>query len=107
MWIAQCSFEQSKLFLGGFNRLRAERDSNDWMFRSKILQMRVQHPKEKIDIIGWLRNFENALVNLFACHGEFVLARIRERNLQRQFFCYEIDPSQPQRELLQKTAEHE
>src|SRR2546430_6354894 len=76
------------------------------MFGSKILQMSLEHAKEKIDIVSWLRNFENALVKLFARHGGVVLARIRERNLQRQFFCYEIDPRQPQRELLQKTAEH-
>ena len=69
--------------------------------------MRLEHAKEEIDIVSRLRNFENAFVKLFARHGGFVLARIRERNLQRQFFCYEIDPSQPQHELLQKTAEHE
>src|SRR6266446_4977017 len=86
------------------------------MFRSKILQVRLEHAKQKIDIVSRLRNFENAFVNLFVRHGGFVspvgrirpmvdLARIRERNLQGQFFCY--DPTQPQRELLQKTAEHE
>src|SRR6266704_3157385 len=96
MWIAQCNFEQSKLFLGRFNRLRIQCDRNNGMFGSKVLQMRLEHAKEKIDIIGRLRNFENPLVCLL----------ISERDLQRQFFCYQINPGQPQRELLQKTAEH-
>ena len=39
-----------------------QRDSNDRMFRSKILQMRMEHPEEKIDIVCRLRNFENAFV---------------------------------------------
>src|SRR6266404_6647215 len=67
------------------------------MVRLKILQMGLEHAKEKIDIVGRLRNFKNAFVNLF----------VRKRDLQRQFFCYEINPAQPQRELLQKPAEHE
>jgi hypothetical protein len=59
--------------------------------------MRVQHPKKKINIIGWLRNFENPLVNFF----------IRKCDLQRQFFCNEINRAQADGELLQKTAQHE
>src|SRR5213083_3055097 len=59
--------------------------------------MRLEHPKEKIDIVGRLRNFEPA----------FVLLLIRKSNPQGEFFCDEIDPAQPQRELLQKAAEHE
>src|SRR5213078_2039759 len=59
--------------------------------------MRMQHPEEKIDIVGRLRNFENALVNLF----------IRERDAQGQFFCDEINSAQPDGELLQKSAKHE
>src|SRR5437660_1427817 len=66
------------------------------MLRSKILQVRLEHTKEKINIVCRLRNFENAFVNLF----------VRKPDLQSQFFCYEIDPAQPQCELLQKTAEH-
>src|SRR5437763_15138233 len=59
--------------------------------------MRMQHPEEKIDIVGRLRNFENALVNLF----------IRERDAQGQFFYDEINSAQSDSELLQKSAEHE
>src|SRR5438874_13438373 len=59
--------------------------------------MRMQHPEEKIDIVGRLRNFENALVNLF----------IRERDAQGQFFCDEINSAQPDGELLQTSAKHE
>src|SRR3984893_17373983 len=67
------------------------------MLRFKILQMRVQHPKEKIDIVGRLRNFESALVSLL----------VRKTDPQGDFFGDEIDRSQPQRELLQKPAQHE
>src|SRR5436190_4961012 len=67
------------------------------MLRSKILQMHLEHPEQKIDIVCRLRNFENALVTLF----------IRERDSQRQFFRDEINCCQTHGELLQKTAEHE
>ncbi len=77
------------------------------MFRFKILQMRVQHSKEKIDIVGWLRNFENAFVNLLVRRSESVPWRIRKSNSQGDFFDDEIDRTQPQRELLQKPAQHE
>src|SRR6266478_4391889 len=97
MRIAQCRFEEFELFPCRFARLRNKRDRNNRMFRSKILQVRLEHAKEKTDIVCRLRNFENAFVNLF----------VRERDLQRQFFCYEINAAQSQRELLQKTAEHE
>src|SRR5438034_11779580 len=58
--------------------------------------MRLEHPKEKIDIIGRLRNFEAA----------FVLLLIRKSNPQGEFFCDEVNSAQPHRELLQKTAQH-
>src|SRR6266446_4645592 len=77
------------------------------MFRFKILQMRVQHPKEKIDIVGRLRNFEAAFVNLLVHRSESVLWRIRKSNPQGDFFSDEIDRAQPQRELLQKPPQHE
>src|SRR5438128_10815110 len=67
------------------------------MLGFKILQVRLEHPKEKIDIVGRLRDFENALVTL----------SIRKTDHQRQFFRDEIDRAQSQGELLQKPAEHE
>src|SRR6266403_2279102 len=67
------------------------------MFRFKILQVRLEHSKEKIDIVARLRDLENALVTLLT----------RKTDAERQFFRDEIDPAQPQRELLQKPAEHE
>src|SRR5438876_2392390 len=80
------------------------------MFGSKILQMCLEHAEEKIDIVGWLRDFENAFVNLFVRRSGSVLCadlwRIRKRDLQRQFFCDEIDRVQPHGEMLQKTAQH-
>lgn len=88
------------------------------MLRFKILQMRVQHPKEKINIVGRLRNFKNAFVNLLVRRSESVspsdesvlcadLWRTRKSNPQGDFFGDEIDRAQPQRELLQKPAQHE
>src|ERR1700736_4510197 len=78
------------------------------MRRFKILKVRLEHPKEKIDIVGRLRDFENALVSASRtgiCW--FVLARIRKSDPQRQFFRDQIDRAQPQRELVQKPAKHE
>src|SRR3954470_19702929 len=66
------------------------------MLGSKILQMRLEHAEQKIDIVCRLRNVENALVYLF----------IPERDLQRQFFRDQINCRQTHRELLQKTAQH-
>src|SRR5438105_12804412 len=77
------------------------------MLGSKILQMRLEHPEQKIDVVCRLRNFENSFVYLFARHGGFVLARIRERESQRQFLCDEINCCQTHRQLFQKTSEHE
>ena len=65
MRIAQCRFKQAELLAGRFDRFRAQRDGNNWKVGAKILQMRVKHPKKKIDIICRLRNFENAFVKLF------------------------------------------
>src|SRR5438876_4824211 len=59
--------------------------------------MRLEHPEEKIDIVGRLRDFENALVDL----------RIRKSDPQGEFAGDEIDAAQSQGELLQKPAEHE
>src|SRR5215510_14162378 len=88
------------------------------MLGSKILQMRLEHPEQKIDIVCGLRNFENPFVTLFDRYGGFVspvarirpvsdLARIRECDSQRQFFRHEINCCQPHGELLQKPSEHE
>src|SRR6516165_2701387 len=67
------------------------------MLRAKILQMGLEHPEQKIDVVCRLRNFENPFVTLFA----------RERDSQRQFFRDEINCGQPHGELLQKPAQHE
>ena len=56
----------------------------------------MQHPKEKIDIVRWLRNFETAFVLLF----------VRESNSQGQFFSDEVNRAQPQGELLQKATQY-
>src|ERR1700716_2442068 len=58
--------------------------------------MRVQHPKEKIDIVAWLRNFETPDVILLS-------AKLKSKcNL----FRHQIDCIQSNRELLQKAAQH-
>src|SRR5438128_7794440 len=77
------------------------------MFGSKILQVRLEHAKEKINIVGRLRDFENALVTLFARLGGSMLWRIGKGDLQGEFFCDQINRSQPNREMLEKTSEHE
>ena len=87
------------------------------MLRFEILQVCMQHPKEKIDIVRRLRNFENALVNLrirrresVSPPNESVLCadpwRIGKSNPQSQFFCDEIDRAQSQGKLLQKATQH-
>jgi hypothetical protein len=68
--------------------------------------MGVQHPEEKIDIVGRLRDFENAFVSLLVRRSESIPWRIRKRDSQSQFFYDVIDCAQPHRELLQKTAQH-
>src|SRR5262245_34051664 len=88
------------------------------MLGSKILQMRLEHPEQKIDVVCRLRNFEHASVYLFARQAGFVspvgqirsvarVARIRERDLQRQCFREERNCCQSDSELLQKATEHE
>src|SRR5262245_46370823 len=77
------------------------------MLGSKIFQMCLEHPEQKIDVVCGLRNFENPFVTLFTRQGGFVLARIRERDSQSQFFRDEINCSQAHGELFQKTPEHE
>src|SRR6266446_9445882 len=67
------------------------------MFRFKIFQMRLQHPEEKIDIVGRLWDFENAFVTLL----------VRKRDPQPDFSGDEINRAQPHCKLLQKAAEHE
>src|SRR2546427_3473833 len=90
------------------------------MFRFKILQVRLEHSKEKIDIVSRLRDFEDPLVSasrtgisLFTRpsrrgdHGGFVLARIREGDGESELARDQIDCAQPQSELFQKPAEDE
>src|SRR6266513_5145475 len=80
------------------------------MFRFKTLQVCLKHPKEKIDIHRWLRNFKNPLVSarsepdwrctgICLCTGE----SDREGELARD----QINSAQSNGELLQKPAEHE
>src|ERR1700693_2577871 len=107
--ISERCFKQTKLLRRRPARFRAKRDGNDWMFRFKILQMRLQHPEEKIDIVRRLRDFKNSLVSasrtgigLFARESGFVspvgrvrlvadLARIRESDRERELTHDEIN----------------
>src|ERR1700736_5337443 len=59
--------------------------------------MRLEHPEEKIDIVGRLRDFENPFVRLF----------VRKTDPQRQLFRDQINAAQPKGELLQKSSKHE
>jgi len=77
--------------------LRGQRDRDDRMFRFKILQVGLEHSKEKIDIVRWLRNFENALVRFL----------FRKRDPQGQFLGDQIDRAQSQSELFEKPPENE
>src|SRR5436309_2112265 len=74
------------------------------MFRFKILQVRLEHSKEKIDIVGRLRDFENALVS---ASRTGICLIIRKSDPQRQLARDEINRAQPERELLEKPAEDE
>src|SRR5262249_25445320 len=84
------------------------------MLRSKIFQVRVEHPEEKIDIHRWLRDFENALVSAsrtgtgwFTRQGGFAFARIRKCDREREFAGDEINAAQPEHELLEKSPQNE
>ena len=85
--ISKRGFKQSELLRDRPNWLRAQRDGHDRMFGFKILQMRLEHPKEKIDIVRRLRDFKNALVTSF----------IRERDRERQFARDQINAAQSER----------
>ena len=73
------------------------------MFGFKILQMGLEHPKEKIDIVRRLRDFKNPLVSLLGRRERgFVsavgrvrlvadLARIRKSDREGQLARDEID----------------
>src|SRR5207237_10885870 len=74
------------------------------MFRFKILQVRLEHPEKKIDIIGRLRDFENPLVS---ASRTGICLIIRKTDPERQFLRDQIDAAQSQRELLQKPAQDE
>src|SRR5436190_20901635 len=79
--IAQCRLEKSKLLPYRTRRLCFQVNRNDWMLRSKVFQMCVQHPKKDIFVVSRLRNFENPLVVRF----------VGESDAQPQFFSDEID----------------
>src|SRR5207248_8104711 len=74
------------------------------MFGFKILQVRLEHSKEKIDIIGRLRDFENALVS---ASRTGICLIIRKTDPERQFLRDQIDAAQPKGKLFQKPPEHE
>ena len=84
--------------------MRGQRNRHDRMFRFKILQVRLEHSKEKIDIIGRLRDFENALVS---ASRTGICLIIRKTDPERQFLRDQIDAAQPKGKLFQKPAEHE
>ena len=67
------------------------------MLRFKILQVRLEHAEEKIDIVGRLRDFEDMLISFF----------IRETDSQGQLARDEINRAQPKGELLEKPPQHE
>ena len=90
--IAQGRFKKRELLLSRSARLRFQRDGNNGLVRRKILQMRVQHPKEKIDIVGWLRDGEFPFVTFF----------VGKSNPQSDFFGDQVNRVQTQCELLQK-----
>ena len=89
------------------DRFRAQRNGNDRVIRFKILQMRLEHSEEKIDIVTRLRDFEHTNVYFLGrtdsasrspsrtgscrCRDRFIVARIRERDRQCQLFRDEID----------------
>src|SRR5437764_405846 len=74
------------------------------MFRFKIFQVRLEHPKEKIDIVGRLRDFENALVS---ASRTGICLIIRKTDPERQFLRDQIDAAQPKGKLFQKPPEDE
>jgi len=97
MWIAQGGLEKTELLSSRLDWSGLERNGDNRLLRCKILEMGVQHPEKKIDIVGRLRNFEAALVVFF----------IRKSNPKSDFFRDQVNRTQAQRELLQKTAQHE
>src|SRR5262249_37347119 len=86
------------------DRLCAQGDRNNGMIGSKILQVRVEHPEEKIDIVSRLRDFENVLVSASRT-GIGLFARKCDR--ERQFACDQINAAPPERELLEKPTQNE
>src|SRR5436853_7407065 len=74
------------------------------MFRFKALQVRLEHPEEKINIIGRLRDFENALVS---ASRTGICLIIRKTDPERQFLRDQIDDAQPKGKLFQNPPEHE
>src|SRR5205085_6889891 len=71
--------------------------------------MRLKHPKEKIDIVGWLRDFEHTLVNASRTGLRKMPVRLglRKMNRERQLARDQINAAQPKGKLLKKSTEHE
>src|SRR6476659_2244277 len=76
--IAERGFKKMELLEGRFGRLRLERDGNDRRLGSKIFEMRVQHPKERVDVVRRLRDLEPVRV----------IALVAERNFELQLAGY-------------------
>src|SRR2546423_12632582 len=83
------------------------------MFRLKILQVRLEHSEEKIDIVSWLRDFEHTLMleagswELGVVRLVADLLRIGKMNREGELFRDQINAAQPQGELFEEPPKHE
>src|SRR5205085_12030079 len=110
-----------KLLRHGPDRFRGQRDRHDRMFRFKILQVRLEHPEEKIDLVGRLRDFENTNMCFLARTGSssrspsrtgtsqsrLVFVRTRKGDAQGQLAGDQINAAQSNGELFEKAPENE
>jgi len=69
------------------------------MIGFKILQVRLEHPEKKIDIVSWLRILKSASrTGICRCRDRFIVARIRERERQA------VSSARPVIKLLNRSA---
>jgi hypothetical protein len=110
MRISKRGFEQSKLLRRRPTRFRTEGDGNDRMFGFEILQVRLEHPEEKIDVVGRLRDFEDTNVCCASRTGtsqsRFVYLQSRKCNGEGQLARDEINAAKAERELLEESSEN-